>query len=47
MKRIQSVKSTWLILHSELKAHIIPPLEGNFKGRKTCRHESNNLPTLK
>ena len=26
-KDIQSVKSTWLGLHSELKGHVLPPQE--------------------
>ena len=30
-KGIRSVKSTWSILHSELKAHSAPPLERNNK----------------
>ena len=33
-KDIQFVKSAWSILHSELKARALPPLEGNNKGRK-------------
>ena len=33
-KDIQSVKSVWSILHSELKAHIVPLLEGNDEGCK-------------
>ena len=35
-KGIQSVKSPWSILHSELKAHFAPTLEGNNKHTHTC-----------
>ena len=31
-KDIQPVNSAWSILHSEFKAHVLPPLEGNNKG---------------
>lgn len=34
-KQIQSVKSDWSILQSEVKAHILSPKDGNNKGRKT------------
>ena len=34
-KDVQSVKSAWLILHSELKACFLLPLEENNEGRKT------------
>ena len=37
-KVIQSVKSTWSILHLELKSLVLPPLEGNIKGRKLNKH---------
>ena len=30
---IQSIKSAWSVLHHELKAHILPSLEGNSEGR--------------
>ena len=33
-KVIQSVKSAWSILHSELKALVLRPLEENIKGWK-------------
>ena len=32
---IKSIKSAWSFVHLELKAHILPPLEGNNKGYKT------------
>ena len=34
-KGIQSVKSNWSILHSELKAHVLPPLGKTNKECKT------------
>ena len=37
-KGIQSVKSTWSVLHSNLKACIPLPLEVNNKGSKMNKH---------
>ena len=34
-KGIQSVKAAWSALHSQLKSCILPPLERNYKERKT------------
>ena len=45
-KDIQSVKSAWSILHSELKAHVLPPLEENNKGRKRKKHTHTHTNTL-
>ena len=53
-KDTQFAKSLGSILHSELKAHILPPLEGNNKGRNThtraCAHANHlvqDISTLK
>ena len=35
---IQSVKSAWSILYLELKAHALPTIRGNNKGRKINKH---------
>ena len=41
---IQSVKLAWSILHSEFKAHVLPPPEGNDKGCKmNTFHYSSTL----
>ena len=37
-KHIQSVRSTWSILHSELKACVLALLKGNNKGCKMDTH---------
>ena len=38
-KDIQYVKSKWSVLHSQLEARILPPLEGNNnKGREMDNH---------
>ena len=37
-KDSQYVKSTWSILHSEVKAYILLPLEANNKGLKMDKH---------
>ena len=34
-KDMQSVKSAWTVLHSELKAHILTPLDRNNNRSKT------------
>ena len=33
-KYIQSVKSSWLVLHADLKAGVLHPLYGKSEGRK-------------
>ena len=37
-KDIQSVKSNWSVLHSDLKAHVVPPLGKTHKECKTNTH---------
>ena len=40
-KDIKSVKSAWTVLHSELKAHILIPLDRNNNVSKTNTHKFN------
>ena len=40
-KNMKSVKRSWSIVHSELQARVLPPLEGNNNGRKTNTHIQN------
>ena len=46
-KGIQSVKSTWSVLHSNLKACIPLPLEVNNKGSKMNKHTHTHTHTHK
>ena len=43
-KDIQSGKSAWSVLHSELKTRVLPLLEGNNKGPK---RDPTNAPNCK
>ena len=44
-KEIQSVKSVWSNLHSELKDHVLPTSLGNNLGQTiTCTRKGLNLP---
>ena len=36
-KDISFLKSAWSILYSELKAHVLLPIEGNSEGSKTTQ----------
>lgn len=38
-KSVYSVRSTWSILHSKVKTHVLIPLEGNNKRGKTREKE--------
>ena len=42
---IESVKSAWSILHLELKACTLPPVDGIDKGHKMKRHTNAHAHT--
>ena len=46
-KGIRSVKVAWSFLHTELKASVLPLLEGNNKRRKTNTHTQAKQKTKK
>ena len=46
-KGIRSVKVAWSFLHTELKASVLPLLEGNNERRKTNTHTQAKQKTKK